>query len=182
MYESDRCGKTAAGICAGDAWCQAFLHNRDNDKQRRFSLMKGLTFSIALAVVIWGCKGDNSIAPPSSYVIEGQYQYQGFNLDSNLCTFGVINLVLNDTTISGDRNIQGTDKINSQDIEIGIGNISGLMYSDSTFYIYLTSSSIPAVLLIGKFSSGVIKGLRILENGARPKPPTIGYYTLYKKI
>ncbi len=144
--------------------------------------MKGVIFSIALVVVFWGCKGDNSIAPQSLYIIEGQYQYQGFNLDSNLCTFGVINLILNDSTISGDRNIQGTDKINSQDIEIGIGNISGIMYSDSTIYIYLTSSSIPTVLLIGKFSCGVIKGLRIFENGTRPKPPTIGYYTLYKQI
>ena len=143
--------------------------------------MKGLIFPIALVVVFWGCKGDNSIAP-QPYVIEGQYQYQGFNLDSNLCTFGVIKLVLNDTTISGDRNIQGTDKINSQDIEIGTGNISGFMYSDSTFYIYMTSSSIPTVLLIGKFSSGIIKGLRIFENGARPRSPVIGYYTIYKEI
>jgi hypothetical protein len=144
--------------------------------------MKGVIFSIALVVVIWGCEGDNSIAPQSLYVIEGQYQYQGFNLDSNLCTFGVIKLVLNDTTISGDRNIQGTDKINPLDIEIGIGNISGFMYRDSTFYIYMTSSSISTVLLTGKFSSGVIEGLRIFENGARPKPSVIGYYTLYKEI
>ena len=152
-----------------------------NDKQRRFVLVKGLIFLLASVVVFWGCKGDNSITSPS-YIIEGQYQYQGFNLDSNLCTFGVIKLVLNDNTISGDRNIQGTDKINSQDIEIGTGNISGFMNSDSTFYIYMMSSSIPTVLITGKFSSGVIKGLRIFENGARPKPKVIGYYTLYKEI
>lgn len=142
--------------------------------------MKGLKFLIALVFVFWGCKVDNSVAP-LSYVIEGQYQYSGFNLNSTLCTFGKINLVLNDSTISGNRNIQGIDTVNSQDIEIGVGNISGFMYSDSTFYIYL-DSSIPAILLTGKFSNGVIQGPRIFENGARPNPPVIGYYTLIKEI
>ena len=124
-------------------------------------------------------KGDNSIAP-QPYVIEGQYQYQGFDLDSILCTFGKINLVLDDTAITGNRNIQGTDIVNSQDIEIGVGNIFGFVYSDSTFYIYL-DSSIPAILLIGKFSNGVIQGFRIFEHGARPNPPVIGYYNLIKE-
>ena len=140
--------------------------------------MKGFIFSITLLVMLWGCK-ENSVTPPPQYNIEGQYQYRGFNLDSILCTFGNINLVLKDTTITGSRNIQGTDIVNSQDIEVGVGNIFGFMNSDSTFYIYL-DSSIPAILLTGKFSSGVIQGSRIFEHGARPNPPVIGYYILQK--
>jgi len=142
--------------------------------------MKGLIFLIALVAAFWGCKVENSVAP-LSYVIEGQYQYRGFNLDSTLCTIGKVNLVLRDTTITGSRNIQGIDIVNTQYIEIGVGNISGFMYSDSTFYIYL-DSSIPAILLTGKFSNGVIQGPRIFEHGARTNPPVIGYYTLIKEI
>jgi hypothetical protein len=143
--------------------------------------MRRIILSIVLVVVSSGCKEDNPIVPDSPYVIEGKYQYQGFNLDSTLCSFGVINLVLNDTTITGDRNIQGTEIIDSLNIEIGVGNISGFMYSDSTFYIYFACSPIPTVLLTGKFSSGVIKGHRIFEHRRRPPPTLIGYYTLQKQ-
>jgi len=57
------------------------------------------------------------------------------------------------------------------------------MYGDSTFRIYLDEGpEIPAILLVGKFSTGVIRGLRVFEHRGRPAPIHIGHYTLQKLI
>jgi|GEM_PF-3020275 len=116
----------------------------------------------------------------ASYTIPGLYQYHGYNLDSTLAAEGTVDIILNDTIISGSRDIQAVDTISTQNIEVGIGDISGFMYRDSTFFIYLVSPELPTILLRGKFSDGLIKGHRILEVGAVWSPSTIGYYTLEK--
>ena len=128
-----------------------------------------------------GCKKENPVTSQSPYGIEGRYQYHGYELDSTLCTYGVVDVLLNDTIVTGNRNIQAVDTINSQNIEFGIGNISGFMYRDSTFSMYLVNPGFPTIELLGKFSPGLITGPRIYEHGARPKPPVIGHYTLQKQ-
>lgn len=127
-----------------------------------------------------GCEKENAVSV-SAHTIAGEYQYYGFNIDSTLYAHGIVNILLTDTTISGFRNIQTADTTNSQFGEAGIGDIFGFMYSDSSFYIYLMGHSIPDILIRGKFSAGLIEGTRILETGARPKPPVIGFYTLKKQ-
>ncbi len=140
-----------------------------------FTVLTFLSFFLPL-----GCKkGD--VVSPSTYVITGRYQYYGYGTDSTLSAYGVIEVVLSDTIITGTRNIQAVDTTTSQFRETGIGSISGWMYRDSSFYLYLMSSSIPTILIRGKFSSGLINGPRILETGAGPKPRIIGFYTLQKQ-
>jgi hypothetical protein len=131
-------------------------------------------------ILVPGCEKGDTVSV-SVYTIAGQYQYFGYNIDSTLYAFGIVNILLTDTTITGSRNIQAADTANSQYGEVGTGDISGFMYSDSSFYIYLMGQSIPDILIQGKFSAGLIEGTRILDTGARPKPPVIGFYTLQKK-
>jgi hypothetical protein len=139
-----------------------------------------IAVSLFSLLIIPGCEKDDSISV-LAYTIEGQYQYYGYNIDSTLYAYGNVNIILTDTTITGLRNIQVTDTTNSQYREAGTGDISGFMYSDSSFFIYLMGHHIPDILLRGKFSAGLITGERILETGARPQPPVIGFYTLKKQ-
>ena len=124
------------------------------------------------------CDSDNGISS-SPYVIEGQYKYNSYDLDSSLFATGIINIQLNDFTITGNRDINTVDTVTSQYGESGIGEIYGNMQSDSSFVINL-KTSIPMIRIFGKFSEGLIQGPRYSEHGARPAPPRIGYYTLEK--
>ena len=124
------------------------------------------------------CDSDNGISS-SPYVIEGQYKYNSYDLDSSLFATGIINIQLSDFTIIGNRDINTVDTVTSQYGESGIGEIYGNMQSDSSFVINL-KTSIPMIRIFGKFSEGLIQGPRYFEHGARPAPPRIGYYTLEK--
>ena len=136
--------------------------------------------SLSNLLLALGCKEEDPISA-LAFVIAGRYQYSGYDIDSTLFAYGVIDLALTDSIITGTRNIQAVDTINSQTGETGVGSISGTMYSDSSFIIFLTSTRLPLILIQGKFSTGLITGPRILDTGARPRPLPNGYYTLQKK-
>lgn len=127
---------------------------------------------------ILGCYSDNGISS-SPYVIEDRYKYNSYDLDSSLFATGIINIQLNDFTITGNRDINTVGTETSQYGESGIGEIYGNMQSDSSFVINL-KTNIPMIRIFGKFSDGLIQGPRYFEHGARPAPPMIGYYTLEK--
>lgn len=139
-------------------------------------------FALALLPLVLapGCKKEDT-ASPSTFVIAGSYNYCGYGIDSTLFASGVIDMVLTDSIISGTRNLQAVDAMNSQSGEAGIGDIAGIIYTDHSFYIYLVSNRIPAVLIRGTFSAGLITGPRVIDTGARPEPTPSGYYTLQKQ-
>jgi hypothetical protein len=138
------------------------------------------TLGLLALVLALGCKKDHTVSP-STFVVAGRYNYCGYGLDSTLFAYGVIDIVLTDSIISGTRNLQAVDTINSQADEAGIGDIAGTMYTDHSFYIYLVSNRLPAVLIRGTFSVELITGPRVIDTGARPEPTPSGYYTLKKQ-
>jgi hypothetical protein len=138
-----------------------------------------LVLGLLAVVLSLGCRKNDTVSPSSS-VITGKYNYSGYGLDSTLFASGIINIVLTDSIISGTRNLQVVDTMNSQAGEAGIGDIAGTMSTDHSFYIYLVTNRLPAVLIRGTFSAGLITGPRVIDTGARPEPTLSGYYTLQK--
>jgi hypothetical protein len=139
-------------------------------------------FALGLLALVLapGCEKDDTVSP-STFVIAGRYNYCGYGLDSTLYVSGVIHIVLTDSIISGTRNLQAVDTMNPQAAEAGIGDIAGTMYTDHSFYIYLVSNRLPAVVIRGTFSAELITGPRVIDTGDRPEPTPSGYYTLQKQ-
>jgi hypothetical protein len=138
------------------------------------------TLGLLALLVAPGCEKEGTVSP-STFVIAGTYNYCGYGIDSALFASGVINIVLTDSIISGMRNLLAADTMDSQSGEAGIGDIAGIMHSDHSFYISLVSNRLPAVLIRGTFSAGLITGPRVIDTGTRPEPTPSGYYTLQKQ-
>lgn len=108
-------------------------------------------------ILVVGC--DKNETPTSSIDISGEYQYKGYDLQNNIVSSGILEIVINGKEISGTKILSGDDGEN------GEGEISGYIEDNGNITIYLNLNSVSQIVLKGVNSDGSLTGDRLSDRG-----------------
>lgn len=108
-------------------------------------------FVIIIVSFVFSCTKDEDVFPA------GRFLYQGFDTASQEVANGQMTLVLEDSRISGRKDISG------KAIESGESSVEGWVDEDETIHIRLTFNKGPNMLIIGHYEDGWLNGRRFME-------------------
>lgn len=109
-------------------------------------------FVIIIVSCVFSCMKDEDVSPA------GHFLYQGFDSASQEVANGQMTLVLEDSRISGRKDITG------EAMESGKSRVEGWVDEDETIHIRLTFNKGPNILITGRYENGWLRGQRILES------------------
>ena len=121
---------------------------------------------------------DNNDIPPGS--ISGTYSYTGYTLDSVKVVYGTIILQVQDSLITGQRELFPVDTLQGGAFEAGIGMIEGVIRNSGEWLLDLTPGMMFTLYVDGYYEQGVYQGKRIFNSGAGPTPTLVGSFTAVK--
>ncbi|GAB4374926.1 MAG: hypothetical protein Kow0042_19910 [Calditrichia bacterium] len=146
-----------------------------------------LILIISFFGLLIGCKKDQS--PEVMFTtnqeedqdISGRYSYSGFNLDSVMVVFGTLEINLQDSLITGRKDIQRVDTVQINNYEEGTGEIEGRIIPSGEILIYLTPvTKVPTLQILGTINEGIYTGIRQLDTGVPPVARQVGSFIAEK--
>ena len=169
--------KTISGILMSSNTADvASNHATIKPFNRRGKIMnKKLYISFLYIILLLSSAGcTNSVTEPETTVVNGKYTYSAFDRDNNLVATGYITISVNDSTISGTKNIQNVGS--EPQPESGEENIHGKIIGANRIEILLLETGGPNLTASGIYKNGVISGSRIYWSATGVWIDTLGKF------
>ncbi len=113
--------------------------------------------NFALLFFVSGC--NDSVTEPDASIISGKYDYRAYDKNNNLVASGFFTISVNDSVITGTKEIQDTGSEHQP--EVGNGDIHGKIIGQNEMEIFLLDTGGPTLAIYGNYKNETVYGKRV---------------------